>query len=72
MEKGVECNGVSVKGNYVTYQPSLNASDYICEVYGYSYDHTSLTIVMEYMAQGDLFSILHTVFLPSSGFTLTP
>lgn len=40
---------------------SENASDYVGEVYGYASDYKSLTIVMEFMSKGDLFSVLHTV-----------
>eukprot|EP01126_Amoeba_proteus_P065055 TRINITY_DN9186_c0_g1_i1.p2 TRINITY_DN9186_c0_g1~~TRINITY_DN9186_c0_g1_i1.p2 ORF type:complete len:179 (-),score=59.35 TRINITY_DN9186_c0_g1_i1:925-1401(-) len=36
-------------------------SPYICQVYGYAANSTHLTIVMEYMANGDLFHLLHKV-----------
>lgn len=37
---------------------SMNACPYICQVYGYTHERKTLTIVMEYMQNGDLFSIL--------------
>jgi serine/threonine protein kinase len=37
---------------------SKNSCQYICRVYGYTIEKKTLTIVMEYMEKGDLFSIL--------------
>lgn len=37
---------------------SANSCPYICRVYGYAQEKKTLTIVMEYMELGDLFSIL--------------
>lgn len=37
---------------------SKNSCQYICRVYGYTVEKKTLTIVMEYMEKGDLFSIL--------------
>lgn len=37
------------------------ASEYVAEVYGYSYTGSNLTIIMEYFHKGDLFNLLHKV-----------
>lgn len=37
---------------------SVNACPYICQVFGYTHERKTLTIVMEFMQNGDLFSIL--------------
>jgi len=43
-----------------------NQSPYVVDVYGYTNDRTIVTIVMEYMAKGDLFTILHKKMEPLS------
>jgi hypothetical protein len=43
-----------------------NQSAYVVDVYGYSNDRNVVTIIMEFMTRGDLFSILHKKNLPLS------
>eukprot|EP01125_Pyxidicula_operculata_P019299 TRINITY_DN698_c1_g1_i2.p1 TRINITY_DN698_c1_g1~~TRINITY_DN698_c1_g1_i2.p1 ORF type:complete len:874 (-),score=213.49 TRINITY_DN698_c1_g1_i2:666-3287(-) len=45
---------------------SQNRSPYVVEVYGYCSHQNILTIVMEYMAAGDLYGILHRKQVPLS------
>eukprot|EP01123_Difflugia_compressa_P010990 TRINITY_DN4189_c0_g1_i1.p1 TRINITY_DN4189_c0_g1~~TRINITY_DN4189_c0_g1_i1.p1 ORF type:complete len:664 (-),score=101.48 TRINITY_DN4189_c0_g1_i1:86-1891(-) len=43
-----------------------NQSPYVVDVFGYTNDRNFVTIVMEYMAKGDLFNILHKKMEPLS------